>query len=339
MKVSVIIPMHNSASTIIRCVDSVLSQVFDDFEVIIIDDGSTDSSVLTVEEGYGLLCGNTKTFHYADSTVTMTLLGYKDNQGVSFARNMGIEHAQGEWLAFVDSDDYVREDFLSILYNAAIKNDADVAWCGYTHVNIEQGKENTQPVNVKQDLISGMDFLRLFYTYSEGLGSMCTKIYRANIIHDNNIRLEIGRKHGEDWNFNFSVAQHIESVAIAHESPYVYVFRKDSSTAIANCDNTENKIKSLKRIWDYRISNRLNIDYPSFEHKITAELASAFYLTIKQHPDAKHVMELYLADDWIVSALQLQTSPKLPLKLKAFLWLLRHGKLDLAIRIISTFKK
>lgn len=98
--ISVIVPVYNSERTLSRCVESILSQTFSDFELILIDDGSTDSSD-TICDNYGMADARVKVFH-------------KKNGGVSSARNVGLGNAKGKWVTFCDSDDYVDCSWLEI---------------------------------------------------------------------------------------------------------------------------------------------------------------------------------------------------------------------------------
>ena len=113
--ITVIIPIYNAASFLDKCISSVLSQSYPDFELLLIDDGSTDNS--------GEICD-----HYAQKDSRVKVI-HKDNEGVSSARNIGLDQAKGEWITFVDSDDWVHEDFLKKRYELAIAEDADVAYC------------------------------------------------------------------------------------------------------------------------------------------------------------------------------------------------------------------
>ena len=97
-KISVIIPVYNTEKYLHRCIDSVLVQTFTDWEMLLIDDGSTDDSAIICDE-YAAKDERIRVFH-------------KENGGVSSARNLGLDHAQGEWITFVDSDDYIEENFL-----------------------------------------------------------------------------------------------------------------------------------------------------------------------------------------------------------------------------------
>ena len=331
--------MHNSASTIIRCVDSLLSQVFDDFEVIIVDDGSTDSSVLTVEEGYGLLCGNTKTFHYADSTVTMTLLGYKDNQGVSYARNMGIEHAQGEWLAFVDSDDYVREDFLGILYNAAIKNNADVAWCGYVCVDDTNKHISDNNYDNAGRLLTGEEFRLLFPRNTFTLGAVWNKLYKTSVIHENCIRQEVGRSHGEDWLFNMDVASHVNRIITIRETPYYYNRQLNICTSLYRETDIDYKFQSYAKLLKFIQDNNLKPDKIMFEEKITFEFSTEFLLLFAYDKNPKKQLMHIVNNPMMNRILRYHTSSEISLKARIIWFLLRHKQYSLATFIGTKFSK
>ena len=102
-KISVIIPVYNAESTLRRCVDSVLAQTYTDFECLLIDDGSTDKSGEMCDE-YAAKDSRVRVFH-------------KENGGVSSARNVGLDNAKGEWITFLDSDDYIEEEFLGSIVN------------------------------------------------------------------------------------------------------------------------------------------------------------------------------------------------------------------------------
>lgn len=101
-KISVIIPVYNTESTLHKCVDSILNQSYEDWELLLIDDGSKDHSAFICDE-YAQQDKRIKVFH-------------KENGGVSSARNIGIDNAEGKWITFIDSDDWVERNYLSNLY-------------------------------------------------------------------------------------------------------------------------------------------------------------------------------------------------------------------------------
>ena len=112
MKISVIVPVYNTEKYLPRCIDSILAQTFTDFELLLIDDGSTDNS--------GRICGE---YALKDKRIKVV---HKENGGVSRARNLGIDNAQGEYLSFIDSDDYIRPTMYSELIAIADKYNVDL---------------------------------------------------------------------------------------------------------------------------------------------------------------------------------------------------------------------
>ncbi|MDP4142966.1 MAG: glycosyltransferase [Bacillota bacterium] len=116
IKLSIIVPVYNVEKYIHRCIDSILEQTFTDFELILVDDGSLDNS--------GRICNGYAGF---DSRIKVI---HKKNGGLSSARNAGLDIAQGEYIGFVDSDDWIEKDMYESLYNAMLKYDADVTICG-----------------------------------------------------------------------------------------------------------------------------------------------------------------------------------------------------------------
>lgn len=115
VKVSVIVPVYNAVNIMDTCLQSLLGQTYQDFEMILIDDGSTDESYAKLQE-------------YANTHVNMKVFT-QANQGQAVARNVGIGHALGEFVCFVDIDDYVHIDLLSTLVNEQEKTNADIVWC------------------------------------------------------------------------------------------------------------------------------------------------------------------------------------------------------------------
>ena len=120
MKISVIVPVYKVENTLKRCVDSILNQTYTDFELILVDDGSPDNS--------GKMC---EAFAENDSRIKVI---HKENGGLSSARNAGLDIAQGEYVCFVDSDDYVAENYLALLHSAAEREQADLVIGGYEMV-------------------------------------------------------------------------------------------------------------------------------------------------------------------------------------------------------------
>ena len=125
-KVSIIVPVYKVGPYLAKCIDSILSQTLTDFELILVDDGSPDSC--------GEICDG-----YAKKDERIKVI-HKQNGGLSSARNAGLDIAKGEYIGFVDSDDYIEHDMYEFLYKNSVQYDTDIACCGIRH---HYGDKNT----------------------------------------------------------------------------------------------------------------------------------------------------------------------------------------------------
>lgn len=194
--VSVIIPVYNVEPYLRQCLDSVLNQTYKDIEIIIIDDGSTDHS--------GEICD--KYLKYDNRVIVI----HKNNEGLGMARNTGLGLAQGDYVYFLDSDDYIDEDEIRILYEYAHENNLDACFEGYMSVN-DRGNF-IRAVEYENCIYSGRDLYKTVFT--KMLGSLpngtdriemsaATQLYSMKIINEYHIRFVSERTYvSEDliWN-------------------------------------------------------------------------------------------------------------------------------------------
>lgn len=203
-KVSVIVPVYNVDKSLCKCIDSILVQEYENFELILIDDGSTDKS--------GIICDE-----YAQKDSRIKVL-HTENRGVSAARNAGIKVSSGKYITFIDSDDWVESKYISTLVQ--LINNSDIAICGYTMVFKKRRKSVC--VSDEEFRMCEVDkFLRLF---NVGLiaASACVKLLKAEIIKDNNILFEETVKLAEDTRFMLKYYKYVDKVAITEKSLYDY---------------------------------------------------------------------------------------------------------------------
>ena len=216
--ISVIIPVYNVENYVEKCLDSVRRQSYSNLEIIVVDDGATDRS--------GEIC---ERISKEDDRIKVF---HKQNGGLSSARNYGIKKARGEWVCFVDSDDYIRRNFVEKLYEAVNKNGADVAVCGYDSEKPQQevvsGKEATVRLLVQQ---GNMEIIAW------------NKIYKKGLFLDNEIWFPEGMNY-EDCLTTYKVLSFSNRVAYVSESLYVYVERDNS---ITNSDEKEKKLLIRKK--------------------------------------------------------------------------------------------
>ncbi len=208
---SIIIPLYNKKDYIDRGLRSIISQTFKDFEIIVIDDGSTDGSSIIVEE----LAAH-------DSRIV-----YKrfDNAGVSIARNRGIELAQGEFVLFIDADDWIEADYLEKINNAIFQKSADIYIWGLTKDYSDRSKVQIpvmDGVYCRQDFMSNM--VEEQYGSNEGLyGYICNKAIRRDLIIKNGIKFNPQLKLQEDYDFFLECYRHAESFFCFGACGYHYI--------------------------------------------------------------------------------------------------------------------
>lgn len=211
--VSVIIPVYNVAEFLPRCLDSILAQTLKNFEVILINDGSTDSSLDILSR-------------YASKYDNFILID-KKNEGVTRARNLGISMAKGEYLSFVDSDDYVSPRFLQSLYSLAKSTCADIACCNYYKHNMETGRKYTYPLSMPSGIYTKQKALRLLINDTRVKYYIWNKLFRRAMIMDNNITFP--KICFEDTEFCTEAFYHANKIAITRQALYSYCKHKNST--------------------------------------------------------------------------------------------------------------
>lgn len=211
MKVSIIIPAYNCDKYISSCLDSVLHQEEEDIEVIVVDDGSTDGTSDILED-------------YAKRDNRLQIIQV-ENGGPSRARNIGLENATGEWILFVDADDWVDADILSSL-NLNEKS-PDIIFFGLKkYHNYEMAEVCRPELNHPNDLWHSMR--DLLVSSEEYFGYSFNKIYKRSIIENYNIRFTMGLHWREDEAFALSYCRFVSSMMTISSSPYNYRILENS---------------------------------------------------------------------------------------------------------------
>lgn len=201
--VSIIIPIYNSEASLPRCLNSILSQTYKDFELVLVNDGSTDSSLE--------ICYN---FSKIDERVKVIT---KPNAGVSSARNFGLDAACGEWIAFVDSDDWITENYFA----AMLDNEHSDIIVGSLLFNSSKNVGtlcHTSGHYNKSDMytVYAEDF------YNSLLNSPCAKIFKREIIQTHNLKFDEKLVFGEDSIFVKRYLLYVNSICICNSMLYVY---------------------------------------------------------------------------------------------------------------------
>lgn len=203
-RISIIVPVYNVEGSLHRCIDSILAQTFTDFELLLIDDGSKDNS--------GKICDE-----YVAKDLRVRVF-HKENGGVSSARNLGLDNAKGEWVTFVDSDDYVLPYFLETF--CTMSKDGDVCIQGI--IPDYSISSEYQVYKSSFDYIGNVKGALFMLNDCQMVGSLCNKMFRSSIIHDKNLRLKEALKLWEDEEFFLHYLQYAQKVVATTYGYYVY---------------------------------------------------------------------------------------------------------------------
>lgn len=229
-KISVIVPIYNAQKYLHRCVDSILNQTFTDFEVLLINDGSTDQSPAICDE-YAKRDSRVRVFH-------------KENGGVSSARNVGLQNMKGEYSIHCDSDDWIEKDMFEGLIQTALSSKADMIICNYFHDN------NNQKISYPQKPLScnSLDIIR---DILEGRlhGSTCNKLIRNELIIQHAISFNEQVNYCEDVLFIVQVLLKSKEITYLDKTYYHYCFNDQSITNKANLSQISRFPFYLDNLW------------------------------------------------------------------------------------------
>ncbi|CUQ11711.1 Chondroitin polymerase [Turicibacter sanguinis] len=216
-KVSVIIPVYNGEKYLEKCIQSVLNQTYINLEVIIIDDGSRDSSLVILEK-----------LVKKDNRVIVLK---QQNSGVAVARNRGLDVCSGDFVVFIDSDDFVDLKFIEQLVSTMITNDCDLILSGYCRIYIRDTIQKKEYYSFPDRKMTRNDFLEDIFCYLDRMliQGPCFKLFKTEIIKKNNIKFEETIQFGEDTVFIYNYLKHIEEIYNLDVTLYNYINYSNNS--------------------------------------------------------------------------------------------------------------
>lgn len=266
--ISVVIPVYNTQQYIIECINSLVQQTYQDFEVLLVDDGSTDNSAKIITEY--IKRNNLSRFH----------LFSKENGGVSSARNYGISRARGDWLTFIDSDDWVEPEFLQNMIDELKSYPADFCMTGFRRYIEATGEINDSH---RPDFAYGpTDTLLPVILFNHPIA----RLFSRSILMEHNIRFDLAIHFAEDTAFMFDYIQHTDRILVLNESQYVYRVRSGSLTTSTVHPHQKQGISSHAfAFWNSfdrnnAIQQVLNSSYHIAHHVVDSILADVICATL-----------------------------------------------------------
>lgn len=274
IKLTVIVPVYNVEKYLHRCIDSILNQTFKDFELILVNDGSTDNSAQICEE-------------YSQKDKRIKVI-HKQNGGLSSARNVGLDIAEGEYIGFVDSDDYISHNMFNELYQKIRKHNADLAICNFLYIKEDELFSNTYE---KLDIVEEFEGLEIINQLYQSKGTQFVvawnKLYKKKLF--NQLRYEDGFLHEDEYIIH-KILYRCEKVVYSPRSMYYYVQRNGS---IMNTTNNKKSIDIVRAFEDrvkfFRKINNLSLYQKAMDAYIVRTLIEYNRVTDSQ-------IKVYLSD-------------------------------------------
>lgn len=209
--ITVIIPVYNVQDYLARCVDSVLAQTHQDLEIILVDDGSTDAS--------GDICDQ-----YAERDSRISVI-HKSNGGLSDARNAALDVMRGDYVTFVDADDYVHPQFVELLLHTIEGTGAPIAVCRWQELNDGERPKSADTGNITTKLFSQAEAINSVFYQQELNHSACSRLFKASIF--DGLRFPEGKLY-EDLAVIYPILKKVDRVALISPAMYYYMHRTGS---------------------------------------------------------------------------------------------------------------
>lgn len=219
--ISIIIPVYNTEKYLAKCLNSILCQTYNDWEAILVDDGSKDES--------GKICDD-----YATKDNRFKVI-HKPNEGVSIARLIAFNHCSGQYITFVDSDDYVTDDILEKMYGYIQEYDVDMVVCGNYNVYGTKIVKDTKRITgfFDRNGISQLQRTKLIYDYTLGMPpiieGLARRIIKKELLQDT-INKSVGYWSGEDAICNLNLYEKVRNMFLCDDCLYYYVHREGAAS-------------------------------------------------------------------------------------------------------------
>lgn len=265
--VSIVIPIYNVEQYLRECLDSILAQTYENLEIVLIDDGSSDESGKIADE-----------FEKKDRRVKVV---HKQNEGVSITKNLGVTIATGKFITFIDADDYIRKDFIENLVNDMSKYGTLITTTTKMYP-IDEG--NIDNVEVYSQYIA---FERMFYGVLEK-SENGVQMFDRQLLVKNNVIFDPGKKIGEDFDFFAQALAHCDKVAIDYRKMYYY---RPNPTSTMHQKINEGLMKAVTNFSS--IGEKLVEKYPDLQRAIDSKkFSDSVSLSIRSY----HVREEWKED-------------------------------------------
>ena len=233
-KISVIVPVYKVEKFLDRCVESIVGQTYENLEIILVDDGSPDNCPSMCDK-------------WAEKDSRIKVI-HKENGGVSSARNAALDAATGDFIGFVDSDDWIEPDMYESLMMRIDETGKDIAVCSYYSIEVS-GERNECRCIADKAVVCKDDYFRFIVLGGDG-GYIWNRLYRADIIKE--VRFDENIWYSEDLLFNFKAAQKSNGAAILDKIEYNYVQKRIKEQAWVMNDHSFDSMTAFEIMLSYK---------------------------------------------------------------------------------------
>lgn len=320
LKVTLVVPVYNKQEFIRRGINSIIHQTYQNIEVILVDDGSTDNS--------GMICNE-----FANKYNNILVIHQK-NQGLGMARNAGINIASGDYIGFMDPDDYIDPNMVAHLINDIKTGDYDASRCLFIHVDQDNNKyfqkssrrifKGKEVNNFLAGIVGSLPSSKNDFDFDM---SVCTGLFRKSIIDENNIKFKSEREYiCEDLIFDIDFFQKCESVSILNENLYYYTFNSGSLSH----HYIKNRLSKEKFLYNAE-SERLPLDNEMalrLDKFFLGRIRNTIYQCVHYSDNTKREqldeIKMIVSDPLVIKVISAYPWEKCPLKQRIFNFALKQ---------------
>lgn len=281
--ISVIVPVYKVEKYLRRCIESIQAQTYCNLEIILVNDGSPDNC--------GAICDE-----YASRDKRIHVI-HKTNGGLSDARNAGINVARGDYLGFIDSDDFIANDMYELLYQRIIEENADISICDVAVTN--DGEKATFTDSESKDIFEGEDILFAMIYRNRFTVNVWNKLYRRELFQ--NIRFPKGMLY-EDLATTYKLMMQAKCVVYTHSKKYAYVQRNGSIMNVTGFRIVKDKVQIVSEMWDY-------FEESDIFHKKEIQAGMIRYITndifrmlghdnLTKNPEYRKALKKFISSKW-----------------------------------------
>lgn len=263
--ISIVVPVYNVEKYLRKCTESIINQTYKNTEIILVDDGSTDGS--------GALCDQLAT---EDSRIRVI---HKKNGGLSDARNAGIDVAQGKYIGFIDSDDYIDSDMYEVMYEEAIETDSDIVCCGYVF-ETDTSKRHYYDQFEKEIVLSREEAMRAMIMRDNMDISFCFKLFKLELF--SSLRFKKGVI-SEDVELIYKIYDLVQKVVCVPRAFYHYIYRDNSISHSLSKDHSMDGINHVIAMKEFIMQK-----YPALHSEMDFLLLDWYILTYRKMLYAKN---------------------------------------------------